>query len=94
MGDYISRPIKPHRIRAFKFEGEATIPPRWFIEAQEKGMVFVVVNRKDCHISICSVEGQNEKAYRNHWVCLSEHGKIYALTDEVFQKDYQDVRAY
>ena len=92
MGNYISKPVKAHRIRAFKFTGEGTIPPKWWIEAREKGMTSITINTKDCHITINSVTGQEEKAYKDYWVCLSEHGKIYALTDEVFQKDYQDVR--
>ena len=84
MAKYISR---KHYIEAFQFIGHGTKIPQWFRDAVHEGRASFTINDKTKHVTIYGNQ-QEEHAHLYDWVCLSKHGKMYALDCDVFASDY------
>lgn len=78
---------KPHTIRGFKFKGFDTVYPEWFEDYQKLDKAQVVINTKNCHITLYDKQGNSRKAYRNDWVCVN-------LTETLFPLSDQEVKQY
>lgn len=79
---------KPHNIDAFRFSVKTRAYPEWFTKAIHEGKASLTINNKSRYISIYGKD-QEEKAYTDDWVCLSNDGKLYVLPDDIFQKYYE-----
>ena len=79
--EYIS---KPQVIKAVQFKA-GWERPQWLSDAVRVNHVQVTWNSKNKYVNVYGVN-QVEKAFLDDWVCLTEHGKIFVMSDQDFKK--------
>jgi len=82
---------KPHTIEAFQFTGRDIKPPKWFVEAYEKGQAIVTLDYKDISYIVVVTKSGTHKAFIGDWVCINASNTMFVLSDEELKRGFSEV---